>query len=217
MDDEGSTLLRLHGTFMVLGWILAASVGHVIARYFKKTWMIWRIYSYDVWFVIHVCCMGALWLFTLIGFLVVVIDVKGLRAGWHEIIGIFLVLCTLAFPIAVFYGPDKESPYYKKWNMGHFAVGSGLHVIAIINIFLAMRLDFDFLESWISYSVGSFLIFYIFSHLTFSVLDYLGDQKEEQRSIYEDKAYSKYRQAYLGLFTFLLLIYSIHLIQILWR
>lgn len=53
-DEPGqvSTLGRLHGTFMVLAWILSASLGHVIARYFKRTWMIWRIYKYDVWFVV---------------------------------------------------------------------------------------------------------------------------------------------------------------------
>lgn len=150
---KASTLVRLHGTFMVLAWILSASLGHVIARYFKRTWMIWRVYKYDVWFVvwikfktprlvifnsiiciqIHVSCMSFVWLFTLLGFLMILIDLKTVISSWHNIIGFIIVLITVVHPLAAIFGPDIDSKYYKRFYLGHLVVGSFLHLLASKN------------------------------------------------------------------------------------
>ena len=38
LKAKSDILLRLHGAFMIAAWIGAASLGMMVARYFKQTW-----------------------------------------------------------------------------------------------------------------------------------------------------------------------------------
>ena len=38
LKAKSDILLRLHGAFMIGAWIGAASLGMMVARYFKQTW-----------------------------------------------------------------------------------------------------------------------------------------------------------------------------------
>lgn len=44
--------IRLHGAFMILAWIGAASIGIVMARYYKQTWIGSSLCSKDIWFAV---------------------------------------------------------------------------------------------------------------------------------------------------------------------
>jgi len=44
--------MRLHGAFMLTAWIGAASIGIVLARYYKQTWVGSRLCGKDQWFVV---------------------------------------------------------------------------------------------------------------------------------------------------------------------
>lgn len=45
-------LLRLHAAFMLTAWIGAASVGILLARYFKQTWVGSSLCGKDQWFAV---------------------------------------------------------------------------------------------------------------------------------------------------------------------
>ncbi len=45
-------LFRLHGAFMLVAWIGAASVGILLARYFKQTWVGSSLCGKDQWFAV---------------------------------------------------------------------------------------------------------------------------------------------------------------------
>lgn len=45
-------LLRLHGAFMVTAWIGTASIGILIARYFRQTWVGSSLCGKDHWFAV---------------------------------------------------------------------------------------------------------------------------------------------------------------------
>jgi hypothetical protein len=47
------TLVKLHGTFMVTAWMLIASIGLLLARYYKLTWVGHQIMGKDLWFVVR--------------------------------------------------------------------------------------------------------------------------------------------------------------------
>jgi hypothetical protein len=49
---SSGTLVKLHGTFMVTAWMLAASCGLLLARYYKLTWVGKQIMGKDLWFVV---------------------------------------------------------------------------------------------------------------------------------------------------------------------
>lgn len=44
--------VHLHGVFMVSAWIGAASIGIVLARYYKQTWVGSRLCTKDQWFAV---------------------------------------------------------------------------------------------------------------------------------------------------------------------
>lgn len=60
----------------------------------------------------------------------IVIDVKTVTASWHNIIGMVIVLVTFVHPFTVFFWPDTDSKYYKRFYLGHFVVGSLLHLFS---------------------------------------------------------------------------------------
>uniref|UniRef100_T1I4J4 Cytochrome b561 domain-containing protein n=1 Tax=Rhodnius prolixus TaxID=13249 RepID=T1I4J4_RHOPR len=45
-------LVRLHGAFMIAAWIGTASIGIVLARYFKQTWVESSLCAKDLWFAL---------------------------------------------------------------------------------------------------------------------------------------------------------------------
>lgn len=45
-------LLRLHGAFMIVAWIGTASIGILLARYFKQTWVGSSTCGKDIWFAV---------------------------------------------------------------------------------------------------------------------------------------------------------------------
>lgn len=50
LRTSSKLLLRLHGSFMIVAWIGAASIGIVIARYYRQTWVGASCCSKDLWF-----------------------------------------------------------------------------------------------------------------------------------------------------------------------
>jgi len=45
-------LKQLHGSLMVIAWLMAASVGVLMPRYMKKTWVGKQFMKKDLWFVV---------------------------------------------------------------------------------------------------------------------------------------------------------------------
>lgn len=49
---KSKLLLRLHGAFMITAWIGTASIGILLARYFKQTWVGSSSCGKDIWFAV---------------------------------------------------------------------------------------------------------------------------------------------------------------------
>lgn len=49
---KSKLLLRLHGAFMITAWIGTASIGILIARYFRQTWVGSSFGGKDIWFAV---------------------------------------------------------------------------------------------------------------------------------------------------------------------
>ena len=52
LDPKG-VLKQLHGSFMVIAWLMAASTGLLMPRYMKKTWVGKQFMKKDLWFVVR--------------------------------------------------------------------------------------------------------------------------------------------------------------------
>ena len=53
LQAKSKLFLKLHGAFMIGAWIGAASLGMMVARYFKQTWTGTQCCKKDMWFVVH--------------------------------------------------------------------------------------------------------------------------------------------------------------------
>ncbi|KAL4713664.1 hypothetical protein ACJJTC_004195 [Scirpophaga incertulas] len=58
-------LLRLHGALMLTAWLFAASVGVLLARYFRQVWVGKQLGGKDIWFAYHRILMVGTWLLTM--------------------------------------------------------------------------------------------------------------------------------------------------------
>lgn len=95
-------LKQLHGSFMVIAWLMAASAGVLMPRYMKKTWVGKQFMKKDLWFVVscsldkcirkptifhdffsvkllqfHQGLMVLAWCLTVVGFIIIFVDVGG--------------------------------------------------------------------------------------------------------------------------------------------
>lgn len=52
VTGKSKLLLRLHGAFMITAWIGTASIGILLARYFKQTWVGSSLCGKDIWFAV---------------------------------------------------------------------------------------------------------------------------------------------------------------------
>ena len=80
LEGKSDILLRLHGAFMIGAWIGSASLGMLVARYFKQTWTGSQCCKKDMWFVLHRSLMVLTWVLTLAGFFLIFIEL-----GWEWI------------------------------------------------------------------------------------------------------------------------------------
>lgn len=52
VQGASKLLLRLHGAFMLTAWIGTASLGMLLARYFRQTWVGSQLCGKDQWFAV---------------------------------------------------------------------------------------------------------------------------------------------------------------------
>lgn len=50
---KSKLLIRLHGSFMLAAWLGTASVGILLARYYKQTWVGHQLFGKDIWFAVR--------------------------------------------------------------------------------------------------------------------------------------------------------------------
>lgn len=55
VQGKSKILLRLHGALMITAWIGTASIGILLARYFKQTWVGSSLCGKDQWFAVRKC------------------------------------------------------------------------------------------------------------------------------------------------------------------
>lgn len=52
LGGSSKLFLRLHGAFMLIAWIGTASIGILLARYYKQTWVGSQVCGKDQWFAV---------------------------------------------------------------------------------------------------------------------------------------------------------------------
>ena len=87
---------------MVVAWVFCASVGLILARYYKPMWTNSKACGQKVWFSYHRALMLTAMFLTILGFIIVLINQKGLflvpstlPTKAHPILGLIAIICAL--------------------------------------------------------------------------------------------------------------------------
>ncbi|XP_038218052.1 putative ferric-chelate reductase 1 homolog isoform X1 [Zerene cesonia] len=224
-------LLKLHGAFMILAWLGSASLGIIVARYFRKTWVGKTLGGKDMWFAYHRILMVITWLLTVAGFILIVLEVGTIATTGdnpHAITGLITVILCFLQPIGAYFRPHpgtKKRPYF---NWGHWFLGNAAHILGIATIFFAVSLQKAELPSWSIFVMAAFVVFHVVMHIVLSLTvcvsegrisngrvnafpmkDMLGPRPAAERG---DAPFSGFRKHLLGVYAPIILLFAIAMI-----
>ncbi|XP_058125486.1 putative ferric-chelate reductase 1 homolog isoform X1 [Anopheles ziemanni] len=186
VQGSSKLLLRLHGAFMITAWIGTASLGILLARYFRQTWVGSQMCGKDQWFAWHRFLMVLTWALTVAGVVVIFVEI----GGWsqvrnpHAILGVVTTVLCFLQPLGAFFRPHPGSSKRPWFNWLHWLGGNLAHVIAIVAIFFAVQLQKAELPDWMDFILVAFVAFHVFMHLIFSIFSWvqIGGCVSERRS-----------------------------------
>uniref|UniRef100_K1PA49 Putative ferric-chelate reductase 1 n=1 Tax=Magallana gigas TaxID=29159 RepID=K1PA49_MAGGI len=172
-------MVKLHGSFMMIAWVMFSSIGIVTARFFKGGWEGKTLGGIKVWFQIHRTCMVSVFVLTVAAFVIIFIDVGEYREvavsdgrdylRYHPVLGIVVTALTVINPIMSLFrcGPDdKRRPIF---NIAHFLVGTGAHILAAITVLFGMNIDRSNVSMDASYVMYAYMATFVAIELAFEL------------------------------------------------
>ncbi|XP_045196153.2 putative ferric-chelate reductase 1 isoform X3 [Mercenaria mercenaria] len=150
-SDSATPLIKLHGSLMVLAWVLCSSVGVVVARHCKSMMQSKMLCGVRYWFAVHRTLMFVVVLCVVVAFVAIFYEVGGFSkisaepgreyTKAHPYLGIIVTAFTLLNPIMAFFRPSPDHKNRPVFNWAHFSVGTAAHIIAVVTIFFGIKLS----------------------------------------------------------------------------
>lgn len=156
---------------MLAAWIGCTSLGILLARYFKQTWVGSSVCGKDIWFAWHRFLMFLTWALTVAGVVLIFIELGewSKARNPHAILGIVVTIIAFLQPIGAFFRPHPGSKKRPVFNWLHWLGGNVAHIIAVVAIFFAVQLSKAELPEWMDFILIIYVIFHVIMHLIFSV------------------------------------------------
>jgi len=181
---EFNILLRLHGAFMITAWLGSASLGMIVARYFKQTWTSTQCCKKDMWFFVHRTMMVLTWCLNMAAFIMIF---KEREWKWsipigdnpHAVLGCVTTFLCFIQPIMALMRPHPGTTMRPIFNWLHWFVGNAAQIVAIVTIFYAVELDKAELPQQTDYLLIAFVIFHAIIHLVLSCVMCKSDSRSK--------------------------------------
>ncbi|OWF46377.1 putative ferric-chelate reductase 1 homolog isoform X2 [Mizuhopecten yessoensis] len=150
-------MVKLHGCLMIFAWIFLASIGIVLARFYKPVWSDKKMLGEAYWFQLHRSLMILATLAVIAGIVVIFVDVGKWsqligQTDWkraHPYIGVVVGGVVLLNPLMALFRPHPEDKYRYIFSWAHWAVGTLGHLLAVLNIFIGVELPAAKAPSWL--------------------------------------------------------------------
>ena len=175
---ESSLLFRLHGALMLAAWVGTASLGMLLARYYKQTWAGRQLAGVDLWFLGHRSLMQMTVGLMIGGLVCIVLQLGGWTstpllgapgASAHPLLGVLAVALALLQPMMAMCRCHPGAPRRAIFNWLHWMVGSAAHILAVAAIFFAVELPAAKLPVWTYWVLAAFVVFHVLTHFILSV------------------------------------------------
>ena len=175
MNEEGIYVFlhfQVHGSLMILAWVMFASIGMLTARYGKVIDK--NLAGKQIWFRVHQLCMIMTWILTVSSVIIIFIE-KGtdplkwssIKNNAHSLIGLITSILCFIQPFMAFVRPDPD--HDKRWvfNLGHFLAGTVAIVLSVTSIVLVTQFqgyNFEKDDSLLA-TISAFGAFYVLMHI----------------------------------------------------
>lgn len=178
-------MLKLHGIMMISAWILCASIGVVVARYYKPVWLEEKLLGEKVWFTLHRGVMVLAVLFCIAGFTIIFVD----RGTFQEIesdsdfkkahpfIGIIVMCLAVIQPVMAVFRPHPGDNNRFIFNWAHWGVGIVSHFLGVLNILIGVLLDAMQMPIWVVYVVVAYAVYQFVIEFFLEIYDCMSRKK----------------------------------------
>ncbi|XP_075920493.1 putative ferric-chelate reductase 1 [Petromyzon marinus] len=147
--SRSPTIIKAHGALMMVAWLTCASVGIVLARFFKPLWPTHYIWGQKVWFQLHRSFMTTVVLCSLVAFTLPFVYRAGWSHGAHPIVGCLVVVLAVAQPLMALVRPHPGEPRRSLFNWTHWATGTAARTAAVAAMFLGVDMtSLDLPDAW---------------------------------------------------------------------
>jgi len=156
----------------------------MIARYCKQTWTNHKLAGVDQWFFWHRCLMILVWVLSIVGLALILVDIGGLtptyKSNPHAIMGFVTVGLAFLQPFLALLrcGPGHKNRWIFNWV--HWLVGNAAQFLGILCIFYAVDLKKAKLPQETDFLLITFVAFHLIAHLVMSVVNCMADSKAEK-------------------------------------
>ncbi|XP_012535787.1 putative ferric-chelate reductase 1 homolog [Monomorium pharaonis] len=175
-------LIRLHGALMLASWIGTASIGMLLARYYRQTWVSSQLCGKDHWFAWHRFFMVLTWSMTLAAFVIIFVELGTWSSETiHASVGLATTILCFIQPFMAAMRPHPGAPRRALFNWAHWFVGNVAKICALIALFFAVRLNKAKLPDWVDWILTAFVVFHVLTHLILTFLGCASDRQASQR------------------------------------
>ncbi|KAG7202882.1 hypothetical protein KM043_010030 [Ampulex compressa] len=175
-------LIRVHGALMLASWIGTASVGMLLARYYRQTWVGSQICGKDHWFAWHRFFMLLTWAMTIAAFVIIFVELGDWSSETiHASLGLATTVLCFVQPFLAALRPHPGAPRRPLFNWTHWFIGNSAHICGIIAIFYAVRLNKAKLPDWMDWILVAYVVFHILTHLILTFVACASDRQASQR------------------------------------
>lgn len=168
--DSGSpsSLIKAHGSLMVISWVGLVSIGILLARHYKDAWGEKTLCNVKIWFAFHRAFMLTSVLMIISAFIIIFVHVGAWSssAKLHAILGCISTGFAILQPIGAFFRPGPTDSKRPIFNWSHWLGGNIGYILAIITIFLSSTLSAASLPKAFFWVFAIFVIY----HTLFQIL-----------------------------------------------
>ncbi|KAK6990912.1 ferric-chelate reductase 1 [Biomphalaria glabrata] len=190
-----SILIKAHACLMLFAWLFCASIGTVMARFYKPLWPKTKICGRKVWYTVHRLCMLIAGILTIIAFVLIFYEVQGLSEisilrlkKLHPVVGIATTCLVILQVLMGLFRPSSTSVNRPVFNYGHWLLGIVTHVATVFNIVIGCGLQKAAVHFTIVYLVYAFAIYQIVVIVVLEIIFCnirVNVKKQQSYSIYE--------------------------------
>ncbi|XP_043941542.1 putative ferric-chelate reductase 1 [Protopterus annectens] len=150
--------IKAHGALMLISWMTTASIGMLIARYFKEAAKE-LVGGKAIWFQAHLSLMVLTVITTAIAFIVAFAEVQGwsYNRGAHPVLGCIVMALAVIQPFVAIFRPAPQSKRRPIFYWFHALNAQVIKVLAVATIFLGLQLIDSSSNMWLAKVMGGFV------------------------------------------------------------